>query len=102
MPYPTTREIIDLRGRSHGDFNDQSRLSQNLKTVFFSDPAVVNKKFSYHQSEALDMILHKLARIGAGDANFRDHWVDIAGYAQLAADRCAEPPSPSRGREEEE
>ena len=29
------------------------------------------------------MILHKIGRILAGDPNHKDHWVDIAGYANL-------------------
>ena len=40
--------------------------------------------------EALDMIAHKIGRICAGNPNFKDHWADIAGYAQLVADRCTE------------
>jgi hypothetical protein len=35
------------------------------------------------QKEALDMIQHKVARILNGNANHQDHWVDIAGYAEL-------------------
>jgi hypothetical protein len=33
------------------------------------------------------MIMHKIARIMNGDPNYRDSWVDIAGYAQIVADR---------------
>jgi hypothetical protein len=33
--------------------------------------------------EALDMILHKISRICTGDPTFKDHWVDIVGYATL-------------------
>lgn len=40
--------------------------------------------------EALDMICHKMARILNGDPNYRDSWVDIAGYAMLVANRLAE------------
>ena len=32
---------------------------------------------------ALDMIFHKLARIGCGNNREIDHWRDIAGYATL-------------------
>ena len=34
-----------------------------------------------HQQESLEMILHKIARVIAGDANYDDHWRDISGYA---------------------
>jgi hypothetical protein len=32
------------------------------------------------------MILHKLARIVNGDANYIDSWRDIVGYSQLVVD----------------
>jgi len=35
------------------------------------------------QREALDQIAAKIARILCGDANYADHWHDIASYAQL-------------------
>ena len=37
------------------------------------------------------MICHKIGRIINGDANYEDSWRDIAGYAQLVADRLLEP-----------
>jgi hypothetical protein len=33
------------------------------------------------------MIVHKIGRIVNGDPDVTDHWVDIAGYATLIADR---------------
>jgi hypothetical protein len=42
------------------------------------------------QREALEMIAHKIARIVNGDPNYADSWLDIAGYAQLVADRLNE------------
>jgi hypothetical protein len=38
-------------------------------------------------AETLDMIAHKIGRIIAGNAAEPDHWRDIAGYAQLVANR---------------
>lgn len=37
--------------------------------------------------EALDIITQKIGRIINGDANYADSWQDIAGYAQLVANR---------------
>ena len=37
------------------------------------------------QRHALDMIADKVARILAGDPQHTDHWLDIGGYAALAA-----------------
>ncbi|WP_257617167.1 hypothetical protein [Campylobacter pinnipediorum] len=31
------------------------------------------------------MIAHKIARILAGNPNYKDHWDDIAGYATLVS-----------------
>ena len=39
------------------------------------------------QAEAMDMIIHKIGRIINGNPDVVDHWLDIAGYAQLVADR---------------
>ena len=41
------------------------------------------KPLDAYQREALDMIAHKIGRIFAVDADFLDHWLDIAGYATL-------------------
>jgi hypothetical protein len=45
------------------------------------------KKLDDDQSEALEMIAHKIARILNGDPNYVDSWLDIAGYATLVAER---------------
>lgn len=39
------------------------------------------------QREALEMLQHKVGRILNGDPDYADSWRDIAGYAQLVADR---------------
>jgi len=39
------------------------------------------------QEEALSLICTKIARIVNGDPNHIDSWRDVAGYAQLVADR---------------
>jgi len=39
------------------------------------------------QKEALEMILHKVARIVSGNPNHADHWHDIGGYSKLVEDR---------------
>lgn len=80
------REIIEARKAIHGDFSEGARIIQNLK--YSARDGVNYHDLSAVQNEALDMILHKIGRILAGDPNHRDHWDDIAGYATLAADRC--------------
>jgi len=73
-------KILEERQKTHGDFKDQANLAQKLKSTFvFHSRTELNNC----QQEAIDMILHKLARIGSGNPNEPDHWRDIAGYATL-------------------
>lgn len=44
-------------------------------------------QMTFVHMEAIEMIFHKIGRIGAGNPNFVDHWEDIAGYATLVAQR---------------
>ena len=61
-----------------------------LKTVVATALAKRNKTLAPDQQEALDMICHKMGRIVNGDADYVDNFRDIAGYAQLVADRMME------------
>jgi hypothetical protein len=74
-------ETLSTRATTHGDFEDNSYVMQHLKT-FLREQDGWNK-LDYHQREALDMICHKIGRILCGNPNFPDHWLDVAGYAQL-------------------
>jgi hypothetical protein len=80
-------EILDERGKRYGKFKNHANISQRLKYVVTD--ALSNRKgvVEDDQREALDMICHKIARIVNGDPDYADSWVDIAGYAQLVADR---------------
>ena len=77
-------DILNERGKRYGSFVGHSAISQSLKSVMFNSRDL---ELMPDQREALEMIAHKLARIINGDANYADSWVDIAGYAQLVADR---------------
>ena len=98
-PEPTSiDELLDQRGKTHGDFAVHAMVTQDLKEVMRSVHKVnigsdtVIQAWSHlipSQRESLDMIVHKIGRILAGDPDFRDHWDDIAGYAKLSADRCS-------------
>lgn len=83
-----TTKLLTKRGTTHGEFRQNSLISQEIKTTIRG-----GKNFSElkpYQAEALDMIVHKIGRILDGDPNFQDHWDDIEGYAKLAADRNRE------------
>jgi hypothetical protein len=80
--------ILTVRAKTHGDFTDNARVAQDLKRIMHSQ--VGWDKLTDVQREALHMILHKIARIIAGNPNVKDHWDDIAGYAKLASERIVE------------
>ena len=80
-------EILDERGRRYGKFKDHAEIAQQLKGVIGAYEASRGCDLDPDQREALEMICHKIARIINGDPNYADSWVDIAGYAQLVADR---------------
>ena len=73
-------KILEERAKTHGDFSKVALLDTELFCVFntyhYGD-------LSNEQYLAIKMILHKIARIGAGNQDFADHWRDIIGYATL-------------------
>ena len=73
-------EILKDRAKTHGAFKNVARLSFYLKDNFYKTKI---SKLTLTQQEAVNMILHKIARIGAGNPSEIDHWRDIAGYATL-------------------
>lgn len=78
------RETLNERGKRYGAFSDHARITQELKRVLIANGCM--KKLDDFHREALEMILHKIGRIGNGDPNYDDSWKDIAGYAQLVVD----------------
>jgi hypothetical protein len=74
------------RGKRYGDFSGHSEISIALKDVVRSYDGNLRPV----HKEAIDMILHKIARILNGDPEYKDNWHDIAGYAKLTEDRCLE------------
>lgn len=80
-------ETLDERGQDYGKFKDGAALMQAIKRTLADHARLHNKTFSDDQWEALEMIVHKIGRIVNGNPDKVDHWVDIAGYAKLVADR---------------
>lgn len=91
QPLPTLEksitDILTERGDRYGLFVHHAQLSQKLKVIVSDGLLQRGKTLADDQQEALDMICHKIARVINGDADYADSWVDIAGYAQLVADR---------------
>lgn len=86
-PKQTTEQLVEERGKVHGDFSDVSQVGQALKSVARMAPNWQGGKLQSLHKEALDMILHKVARILCGDPDETDHWKDIGGYAKITETR---------------
>ncbi len=82
-----TTELLAEREKTHGSFEVHANNTQMLKDVMHSN-AKWHELPNQHK-EALDMIVHKIGRIMAGNPNFHDHWDDIAGYARLGSQACS-------------
>jgi hypothetical protein len=78
---------LDNRAQDYGKFKDGAALMQGIKRLLADHARVHDKTFADDQWEALEMIVHKMARIVNGNPDKVDSWVDIAGYATLIADR---------------
>jgi hypothetical protein len=83
----STTALLSERGKTHGDWSVHARITCKLKDVISDecrDRCLRGQQpLTCEQREALDMIMHKVGRIIAGDASYYDHWEDIAGYAKL-------------------
>lgn len=80
--------ILNEREKTHGSFSVHALATQEMKEAMrgYANWEILTPS----QREAMDMIAHKLGRILAGNPNHKDHWVDIAGYAQLVANQLTE------------
>ncbi len=89
-PAPTPTDVTAVlteRGQRYGKFTDHAEVTQKLKYIIRLHMGSRYDRLEADQTEALDMICHKIGRIVNGDPNYADSWVDIAGYAKLVADR---------------
>lgn len=82
----TVDAILDARAVNYGLFSEGAALMQGMKRLMAEHARKHNKTFTDSQWEALEMIVHKIARIVNGNPEHVDSWLDIAGYAELIAD----------------
>jgi hypothetical protein len=80
-------DTLTQRGQKYGPFLGHAQVTKRLKDVLREEVDKRHKRLEADQWEALDMICHKIGRIINGDADYDDSWHDIAGYAQLVANR---------------
>lgn len=86
MTEPARDPLLIEREKTHGSFHTNARIAQAIKIIFHEN--IEPCGFRDVHREALDMIALKLSRILSGQANFKDHWEDISGYAKLASEAC--------------
>lgn len=79
------RRTLNERSARYGNFTTHGDISQGLKKIMRNTRSW--EKLGHDQKEALEMIQHKIARILNGDPEYKDSWVDIAGYSTLVANR---------------
>lgn len=73
-------DILEERVKTHGNFEEVADLDTELFSTFNT---YLQSNLDNYQYCAIKMILHKIARIGCGNPDFKDHWQDIIGYATL-------------------
>ena len=73
--------ILEQRGGRYGSFESNAITSQALCDVMKAQPGWANLNPMHR--EALEMVMHKVARIVNGDPNYDDSWIDIGGYSGL-------------------
>jgi len=72
-------QLLDRRD-VYGEYKNIAYTSQKLKNVFYF---TCFAELDEYEKEAIDMILHKIARIAHSKKKYVDNWRDIIGYAQL-------------------
>lgn len=77
------KALTQERGKTHGDWIQQSRTAQCLKRVIRDSHNYHVGSLSDSHLDAIEMILVKISRICTGDPKAEDHWNDIQGYAEL-------------------
>jgi len=74
------KDTLQERHDEYGDFRTSAKIAQHLKGAIRSHGENLNAT----QVEAMSAIMVKISRLLNGDANSKDGWRDIAGYAMLA------------------
>ena len=87
LPMPEVDATLDARAVDYGKFIEGAEVMQMLKRVVQNALSNRDKVLAHDQAESMDMIIHKIGRIVNGNPDVVDHWLDIAGYAKLVADR---------------
>jgi hypothetical protein len=79
-------KVLEDRQKVYGEFLNIAEISQKFKEIIY---LYNSADLTNYEMEALEMILHKIARIltpAENDVHYIDNWKDIAGYAELVVD----------------
>jgi hypothetical protein len=79
------KALLDEREARYGEYEGMASIAQQMKTAMHMAPKW--DFLAFDQKESLEMIVHKIARILNGDADYLDNWTDLSGYSQLVANR---------------
>lgn len=79
--------IADRQG-THGVFRENTVYMQTVKDIMHLCPNW--RRLSSWQREALEMVVHKQARLLYGDPNHLDHWEDQIGYLKRVVEYLKE------------
>jgi hypothetical protein len=82
-------DILNEREKTHGSYASTAAMAQQLKDCFKQGQNWLTMDDT--QRESLDLIATKIARILSGNSNDIDHWVDVAGYANLVVRQLTPP-----------
>lgn len=80
--------IASERNATHGDPHIQFACQRALMEVLERHPSFA--ELGPTERHAMEMITTKISRIACG-ANIQDTWVDISGYALIAAEVAEKP-----------
>lgn len=75
--------ILVEREKTHGSFKKNAEIYCKFLGCLAYEQQVTDA-----QRLAIMQIFLKIARIHCGQANVKDHWDDIAGYAKLGSEAC--------------
>lgn len=78
--------LLSERKRTHGNFEDNARVSQSIKRIMREQPGWLS--LTDVEREVMDMIALKFSRMLSGRSLEKQHWEDVVGYAKLALNQA--------------
>lgn len=83
VPDAGTGDLLGEREKTHGNYTNVANIADALRRVMQNSKNW--ETMTPAQRSVFCMSAEKWGRVGSGDPNFKDHWLDLAGYAMLIA-----------------